>query len=167
MGGEVTEIVAALDPRVSIAIPSGAPPDLSLMGPHGNHPCWQWTNGDATEYIDMSDYLSLIAPRPVILETGKLDNTYSSYATPYAVEKENAWRARIAFGGDSANFVHDLHDGAHQYRVNDVSNENPNPVFIQVPQVIAPPGARRRSTAWEVNGETSSLDETLFDYLAR
>jgi dienelactone hydrolase len=167
MGGEVTEIVAALDPRVSIVVPAGAPPDLSLMGPHGNHPCWRWTNGDATEFIDMSDYLSLLAPRAVILETGKFDNTYSSYATPYAVEKENAWRARIAFGSDSANFAHDLHDGAHQYRVSDISDEDPDPSFIQVPQVIAPPGVRKRSPAWEVNGETSSLDETLFDYLSR
>jgi hypothetical protein len=167
MGAEVTELIAALDPRVTTAVPSSPPPDLSLMPIHGNHPCWQWMHGDANEFIDMSDYLALTAPRHVILESGKWDYTYSSHGLPYAVEKENAWRARIAYGNQASNFVHYLHSGAHQYRVGDSSDDSPTPDYIQVPQVIAPPNVLRRSFDWEVDGATVSLEQTLFDYLAK
>jgi hypothetical protein len=166
MGAEVTEIVSALDPRVTTAVPSGAPPDMALMVFHGNHPCWKWMHGDAVEFIDMSDYLALSAPRHVILESGKWDFVYSSFDTPYAVEKENAWRARVAYGDDAENFVHYLHSGGHQYRVGDSSDNSPSPGYIQVPQRIAPPGVNR-AVDWEVDGETVSLNKTLFDLLAR
>jgi hypothetical protein len=126
-----------------------------------------WMHGDALEFIDMSDYLALSAPRQVILESGKWDYVYSSYATPYAVDKENAWRVRVAYGDEAENFVHYLHSGGHQYRVGDSSNDSPSPVYIQVPQRIAPPGVRSRPVDWEVDGDTVSLDRTLFDLLAR
>jgi hypothetical protein len=167
MGGEVTELVGALDPRVTTAIPSGAPPDLSLMPLHGNHPCWQWMHGDANEFIDMSDYLALTAPRRVVVESGKWDYIYSSYSLPYVVEKENAWRARTAYGDEAANFVHYLHSSGHQYRVGDTTEAAAFPDYIQVPELIAPPVARRRSNDWKVDGATVSLDQTLFDLLAR
>lgn len=167
MGGGVTELVAALDPRVTIAIPAGAPPDLAVMAHHPNHACWWWTHGEPPEFIESSDLLALVAPRPVLLESGKWDYTYTSYATPYAVDKENAWRARIAYGDDAANFVHFLHSGGHEYRVGDVSADSPDPGYIQVPQVIAPPVLRRRTVDWEVDGETVSLKQTLFDYIGR
>jgi hypothetical protein len=120
-----------------------------------------------TEFVDMSDYLALIAPRKLLLETGKKDYTFSWYAMPFAVEKENAWRARIAYGAESGNFVHYLHSGEHQYRVGDASDQTPDPAYIQVPQLIAPPGVRKRPVDWELDGETMSLDQTLFDFLAR
>ncbi|MET0593628.1 MAG: dienelactone hydrolase family protein, partial [Polyangiaceae bacterium] len=167
MGGEITEIVTALDPRVTIAIPASAPPDLALMPVHGNHPCWQWSHGNATEFIEMSDFLALAAPRRVVLESGKTDYTYSSYAWPYAVEKENAWRARIAYGDDATNLLHYVHSGDHQFRVGDSSDDSPYPAYIQVPQQIAPPVSRRRTIDWELDGETVSIEQTLFDYLAR
>jgi dienelactone hydrolase len=167
LGGEVSQIMSALDPRVTTTISSGASPDLSLMKRHGNCPCWQWVHGDTTEFLEMSDYLALIAPRQVVLESGKWDYTYSGYASPFAVEKEHAWRVRTAYGDEAANFVHYLHSGGHQYRVGDVSGDSPAPAYIQVPQRIAPPGVRNRLADWEVDGETTSLQETLFDYLAR
>jgi hypothetical protein len=167
LGAEVTEIVTALDPRVTTAVPSGAPPDLPLMNFHFNHGCWNWMHGEAIDYIDMSDYLALSAPRQVILESGKWDFVFSSMATPYAVDKENAWRARVAYGDDAENFVHYLHSGGHQYRFGDSSADSPSPEYIQVPQRIAPPGVRTRAVDWEVDGETVSLDRTLFDLLAR
>jgi hypothetical protein len=167
MGGEITELVAALDPRVTIAIAASAPPDLALMPVHGNHGCWQWTHGNATEFIEMSDFLALAAPRRVVLESGKWDYTYSSYTWPYAVEKENAWRARIAYGTDATNLLHYIHQGDHQYRVGDSTVDSPYPAYIQVPQQIAPPVARKRTIDWELDGETVSIEQTLFDYLAR
>jgi hypothetical protein len=138
-----------------------------MMGLHGNHPCWRWAHGETLEFVETSDLLGMIAPRRLILESGKGDYTYSSYSAPYAVEKENAWRARIAYGEESGHLVHYLHSGAHQYRVGDSSDDDPYPAFIQVPQVVGPPGVRRRSPDWEVDGATVSLEQTLFDYLAR
>jgi dienelactone hydrolase len=167
MGAEVSELVGALDPRVTTVVPAGAPPDLSLMTLHGNHTCWQWVHADATEFVEVSDYLAMTAPRNVLMESGKADFTFSSYALPYAVEKETAWRARIAYGADASKFVHYLHSGAHQYRVGDSRDDSPNPDYIQVPQLTAPPSIRRWSNEWQVSGDTVSLDQTLFDYLAR
>jgi hypothetical protein len=167
MGGEITEIVAALDQRVAVAVAASAPPDLALMPVHGNHPCWQWTYGNANEFIDMSDFLALAAPRRVVVESGKSDWTYSSYMLPYAVEKENAWRARIAYGDDATNFLHYVHPGDHQYRVGDSSDESSSPAYLQIPRQIAPPVARRPAIDWQLDGETVSIDQTLFDYLSR
>jgi hypothetical protein len=166
LGGEVAAMVGALDPRVTTAIPASAPPDFSMVLLHGNHPCWKWVHGDATEFVEMSDFLSLNAPRRLVVESGKQDWTYSSYALPYALEKENAWRGRIAYGDQGASFVHYIHSSDHQFRVGDSSIETPYPVYIQVPQQIAPPGTRRRSADWEVDGATISLNQTLFDFLA-
>lgn len=167
LGGEVTELVGALDQRVTTSIPASAPPDLSMILIHGNHLCWQWTHGDATEYIEMSDFLALTAPRRLMLESGKADWTYSSYEFPYALEKENAWRGRIAYGDEASNLVHYIHSAHHQYRVGDSSEESPYPVYVQIPEQVAPPGARRRSIDWEVDGKTVSLNQTLFDFVAR
>jgi len=167
MGGAVTEIVSALDPRVTIAIPAGAPPDLSVMAHIGVHPCWLWLHGDPREFVDTSDYVALIAPRQVILESGSWDWLYSHYSLPFVVQKEHAWRSRIAYGDDAANFIHYLHSGGHEYRVGDVSTESPDPAYIRVPQVIAPPALPKRTIDWAVQGETVSLGQTLFDYLAR
>jgi dienelactone hydrolase len=167
MGGAVTEIVSALDPRVTIAIPAGAPPDLSVMAHIGVHPCWMWTHGDPREFVDTSDYVALMAPRPVILESGKWDWLYSNYSLPYAVQKEHAWRSRIAYGDDSAHFIHYLHSGGHEYRVGDVGTDSPEPAYIQVPRVTAPPASPKRTIDWAIKGETVSLGQTLFDYIGR
>jgi hypothetical protein len=167
MGGEVAALVGALDPRVTTSIPASAPPDLSMILIHGNHTCWKWMHGDATEYVEMSDFLALTAPRRMVLESGKMDWTYSSYSFPFALEKENAWRGRIAYGDQVGNFVHYVHSGAHQFRVGDSSPEAPYPVYIQVPQQVAPPGSPRRAVDWAADGETVSIDQTLFDFLER
>lgn len=167
LGGEVAAMVGALDPRVTTAIPASAPPDFSMVLLHGNHPCWKWAHGDTTEFVEMSDFFSLNAPRRLVVESGKLDWTYSSYAFPYALDKESAWRGRVAYGDQAASFVHYIHSSDHQFRVGDSSMDNPYPMYIQVPQQVAPPGTRRRSVDWEVDGSTVSLNQTLFDFLAR
>jgi len=165
MGGHVTEIASALDPRVTSVIPAGASPDLALMSFQGVHTCWLWSHGHPLEFIDTSDYLALIAPRQVVLEDGKWDWLYSHYTTRFVVQKEGARRARIAYGDEAANFVHFLHSGSHDYRVGDATEENPRPEFIQVPHLLAPPTERWRTGDWAVDGETVSLGKTLFDLL--
>src|SRR5262249_34284560 len=71
MGGEVTTLAGALDPRFSLSLPVGYSPDMGVMVYNGNHECWRWLNADIREYVDISDFYALTAPRPLIIETGK------------------------------------------------------------------------------------------------
>ena len=68
---------------------------------HGNHPCWRWLNADVREYVDTSDFYALTAPRPLIVETGKVDFTFSQFPQPFASDKQVLRRSRIAYGGVS------------------------------------------------------------------
>ena len=80
-------------------------------------------------HADISDYHALTAPRPLIVETGKIDGTYSrvrnqffcdNYA-PFAGDKTVARRARVAYdGNDRKKFIHYLHYHGHTYHVGDV-----------------------------------------------
>jgi hypothetical protein len=39
---------------------------------------------DNLEYVDTSDYHALVAPRPLIVQTGKQDDVYSKFTPPFA-----------------------------------------------------------------------------------
>lgn len=171
MGGEVTMLVGALDHRISLAIPAGYSPDMNVMAfPHEthstftlNHPCWQWLNADIREYVDASDYFSLVSPRPLIIETGKLDKTFSWRA--FAPDKQVARRLRVAYSDAPSKFIHYLHNDEHRYRFGDLGGTELN---VRVPEQIAPTTAF--STAWQSDSTTKELDpaqtdRTLFGYM--
>jgi hypothetical protein len=94
LGGEVATITAALDPRIVMATAAGYSPDMHVMDNYGNHPCYRWNNADIHEYVDVSDFEALIAPRPLVVETGLADGTFSPLATPWAADKQVTRRAR-------------------------------------------------------------------------
>ncbi|MFN0121811.1 MAG: alpha/beta hydrolase family protein [Blastocatellia bacterium] len=149
MGGELSTYVAALDTRIAMAVPSGFSPDLSVLKYRESHGCWNWSFADIREYIDAADLFALIAPRPLIIQSGKMDDVYSGYtmlpgseaarlwreATPeslktyamnlrvFAADKEVARRVRAAYGAAAGNFTHNLHYDWHYYHFGDL---NPN-----------------------------------------
>jgi dienelactone hydrolase len=164
MGGEITTITSALDTRVALSIPAAFSPDLGVLQYHGNHPCWRWLNADIREYVDTSDLFALIAPRPLIVETGKIDTTYSRFLPPFAADKEVVRRARVAYGGETGNLVHYLHYDQHNFHAGDVNPTHAAEANVRIPEVIQP--TAQRSSGWQMDGHTYALRGTLFDLVS-
>lgn len=173
MGGEITTIAGALDPRFSIVMPAGWSPDAGVFY-HCNaflpppHTCGNWVYADNLEYVDISDYHALVAPRPLIVQTGKLDDIYSKFTPLFAGDKAVARRSRIAYERtDVDKFIHYLHYDGHAYHVGETSSDDT--MFyennVRVPSIIKPqkPG----SLGWQTDPRTVNTGKTLFDYIKR
>jgi Prolyl oligopeptidase family len=172
MGGEITTIAAALEPRFSLVIPASWSPDAGVFY-HCNafisppHTCGNWVYADNLEYVDTSDYHALIAPRPLIVQTGKLDTVYSTFISPFVGDKAVARRSRIAYGNDVDKFIHYLHYDGHAYHIGEM-NGNPDPTAlyeqnVRVPNVISP--VSLGSLAWQTDPRTDDTNRTVFDFL--
>jgi len=196
MGGDASTWIGALDPRFSMIIPASFSPDFGVYLVHGNHPCWRWMNAEVREYIDDSDLLALMAPRPLIVVTGRADFTYSDFPEPYASDMEVMRRARVAYGGEVGNVIHYLDYDGHRYHVGDINptlpeqaattgprppGSAPPPIDmnlpeygVRVPRSIGPtaPGGSAlapttpNSIDWQTDGRTYPLRATLFDCIA-
>jgi dienelactone hydrolase len=164
MGGEVATWLGALDPRVTVTIPAGFSPDLSVMLYGGNHPCWRWTHGDVREYIDVSDLHALIAPRGLIVETGRQDVTYSRLATPFAGDKQVLRRARVAFSDAPERVVHYLHYDGHAYHFGEMGSPAVIEQGVHVPLVTAPQSPW--TLDWQRDSQTVVQNATLSDAIA-
>jgi hypothetical protein len=162
MGGEVTTWVGALDERFPLVVPAGFSPDLSVMSLHGNHECWMWQHADIREYLDVSDLHALIAPRTLVVETGRSDWTYSDFAEPFAGDKQVARRSRSAFADAPANFVHYLHYDEHHYHFGDVNPSWPSEEGLRVPTDLQP--VPSDATGWEIDSVTATLPSNLFGF---
>lgn len=160
MGGEVATLFGALDPRVDAVVTAGYAPDFAVMMYHGNHPCWRWLHADVLEYVDVSDYHALLAPRALVVETGKVDGTFSSLATPWADDKQVLRRSRVAWR-EARRVVHDLHDGAHVYHMGDPTLDASTMRGVMVSLRTAPDVVG--STLWQSDGETTLWPATVID----
>src|SRR5439155_1056208 len=78
----------ALDGDLAATVAAGYSGDLGVQLHHGNHACWRWLHGDVREYLDTSDLHALIAPRPLVVETGRDDATFSDHLPPYTADLE-------------------------------------------------------------------------------
>jgi dienelactone hydrolase len=164
MGGEISTITGALDARVAMDIPAAYSPDLGVVRYHGNHPCWRWLHADIMEYIDSSDLFALVAPRPLIIETGKVDPTYSRFRLPFASDKQVVRRARVAYAGETGNLVHYLHYDQHDYHAGDVNATHSSEAGVRIPEVTQPTSAW--SLEWQSDGRTYALRGSLFDLVS-
>jgi hypothetical protein len=161
MGGEVTTIGAAMDPRIAFAMPAGYSPDMNVMDTHGNHPCYGWKRADIHEYIDVSDYEGMIAPRPLVVETGLVDGTFSSLSAPFAADKQVTRRARLAYGPDAANLIHYLHYDAHNFHIGDFNPTNPSrPTGVRAATITGP--SSTSDMTWQTSSATSVRSPTLY-----
>ncbi len=164
MGGEITTFSAALEPRIALAVAAGFSPDLGVMLYHGNHPCWRWQHADVREYIEVADLHALIAPRPLVIETGKQDWVFSNLPEPFAASKQLfRWSSRAY--GQPNNFVHYLHYDGHHYHVGDLFSAGGAKLFVRVPVLSEPDSPY--TDAWETDGRTRLPNDqqfTLFDF---
>ena len=163
MGGTITTEAAALDPAFTYAVPAGFSPDLAMMDVNANHPCWKWQHGHVLDYIEASDMHALIAPRPLIVETGKIDTVYSLLRTPYSGDKQVARRSRVAYGQDVNNFVHYLHYDQHHFHVGGIDPTKQIAINVQSPVLIKPDPTDRLT--WQIDGNTAPAGDDLFAVL--
>jgi dienelactone hydrolase len=164
MGGEISTMTSALDTRLAMGIPAAFSPDLGVVRYHGNHACWRWMHAEISEYIDTSDLFALAAPRPLIVETGKADPTYSQFGAPFAADKQVVRRARVAYGGETGNLVHYLHYDRHNFHVGDVNPTHGTEVGVRIPEVVQPTAPW--SLEWQTDDRTHELRASLFDLIS-
>ena len=166
MGGEVASFAAALDTRIAAVVPAGFVPDLTVMAGNGNHPCWGWLVGNPLDYFSVADLHALIAPRPLVVETGLLDDKFSRFSPPFVAAKEVTRRSRAAFADAPEALVVYLHGDGHAYRFGDIgAADGAAPRFVSVPLVAGP--RAKGDLDWAADGTTVSLGATLGDELAR
>jgi len=159
MGGEVTAITAGLDPRIKMSIPAGYSPDMYVMDIFGNHPCYQWFRADIHEYVDVSDYLALTAPRLLLVQTGATDTIFSPLGFPG--DKQVVRRARAAYGADVAQIVHYLHHQGHEFHIGDIHPSDPSfPQDIRATSKTGPSFSGDQS--WQTDGTTFQRSPTLY-----
>jgi acetyl esterase/lipase len=164
MGGNVTAITGGLDPRFPIIVAAGYSPDLGVELYNGNHPCWHWQHGDVREYVDSSDYYALVAPRPLLIETGKQDYSYSQHDPPFSADKQVVRRTMAAYQGVEAPFNLYLHYDKHRYHVGDINPTSPTDQGVRVPALLAP--AVPWDLTWQTDPTTATIQPTLFAWIS-
>ncbi|HVV16468.1 MAG TPA: hypothetical protein VHH90_04630 [Polyangia bacterium] len=165
MGGEITDWVAAMDPRIGVAFATGNPSDLAVMRLHGNHPCWNWQRGDAREYYDPGDLNALVGARVLMRETGRVDYTYSNAAAPFATAKEVVRRAQPAFTAAGGQLIHYLHFDAHAFHVGEFCPAQDADDGVTVPTLQAPEAADPWSTTWASDAGTRMAAPSVFAFV--
>ncbi len=165
MGGEITDWVAAMDPRVAVTFAAGNPSDLAIMSLHGNHPCWMWQRGDAREYYDPGDLNALVGSRVLVRETGLQDYVYSSAPAPFAIAKEVVRRAQPAFAAAGGELIHYLHFDGHAFHVGLFCPDEGAAAGVTVPTLQAPDPADPWSTDWAADASTTMLVPSIFSLL--
>lgn len=163
MGGEITTLAGALDTRFAMILPAGYSTDLGLLT-YNRHRCWQGLHSDLRDYVDLSDLHALIAPRPLLVETGKKDPVFSLRSDPFASDKQVARRTRAAYAESVDKFVHYLHYDIHHYHVGDLNPSQSTEQGVRVPAVIEPEAPY--SLSWQTNPDTVTDGSTLFDWVA-
>ena len=111
MGGELSMLVSALDERVRVAMISGF-----LCTYHGlqieKTNCVCYTIPHIWDVCDMPEIAGLIAPRPLVIETGTQDGCF-----PWDAVNEAYGRLEdiyAAYGG-SDMLVRDIHEAGHRF----------------------------------------------------
>jgi dienelactone hydrolase len=179
LGGEIAAFTAAMTPTINLAVVSGFSPDLRVMHKRAeNHKCFEWFNGGfdrnsgttsvestlITEYIDESDIQALIAPRPLIVQTGVLDPTFSNgvpvggTSVYFASDKQVTMRAKIGYGALKQNHIHSLFnpglDGQRQHRFSAGLYTSGSSPPLRIPVVSPPLPVPMDDMTWQTSSST-------------
>ncbi|HVT09287.1 MAG TPA: hypothetical protein VHO67_17625 [Polyangia bacterium] len=165
MGGEITDLVGAMDPRIGSVVSAGSPADLAVMRLHGNHPCWEWQRGDAREYLDPGDLDALVAPRLVVRETGLADAVYSSAPAPFAIAKEVVRRAQPAFDAAGGRLIHYLHFDGHAFHAGQFCPAEGSADGVTIPEVGGPLAADPWATGWAADPDRTPVAPSIYAFL--
>lgn len=163
MGGEVTTWAAALDPGLWAANPIGYSPDTEVLRISGNHACYRWQHGDVDDYVSASDLHALIAPRPLLIETGIADRVFSRVATPFSGDLQVVNRSRTAWGSQAARLVHYLHPDEHRFRAGDSACGG---AALGVTEPVARGPSALDPVSWQLDITTQVVAHDVFSWLA-
>lgn len=110
-GGRMTTLTAALEPRIKVAVISGA---LNVFQERIAHPysCGAQVIPGLLQYGDVPEIAGLIAPRPCVFEVGKSDKLISPLWAEKALTRIH--RVYEAFGA-AENLELDRFDGGHRW----------------------------------------------------
>jgi dienelactone hydrolase len=110
-GGRMSMLTAALEPRIRLAVISGA---LNVMQERvgGRYSCGAQVIPGLLQYGDVPEIGSLIAPRPCVWEVGSRDTLIAPRWAEQALERLR--RAYRALGAEEQLHV-DRFDGGHQW----------------------------------------------------
>ena len=110
LGGELTMLLSAIDNRISVACISGyfsSHKSTYLSGLH----CGCGYSYGLAKYFEHIDMAALIAPRPLVIESGRSDETF---LIKEAVRSFKALSKIYSLIGSDSNVVHDVFDGGHE-----------------------------------------------------
>jgi dienelactone hydrolase len=114
-GGLQTLWLAALDDRIRCSVISGYFYGVkdSLLVLSGNCSC-NYVPG-LWEKVDMGDIGALIAPRPILVETGSRDDLNGERGVTNVVEQLEITKRAYALFGREDDVQHDIFDGEHMW----------------------------------------------------
>jgi hypothetical protein len=114
LGGEMAMWLGAMDTRVKATVSSGFLTTVDNMR-HGHCPCWNFPG--LTENFDFADVYSLISPRYLQCQNGKLERAPGGF--PVSIAEKAMGEIRECYGvfqkGDRAELV--VHPAGHVFDV--------------------------------------------------
>jgi len=115
-GGLQTLWAAALDRRIGCAVVSGYFYGYkeSLLDMHTNCSCNYVPH--LYEYVDMGDIAALIAPRPLLVETGTMDSLNGASGLANVRSQMRITRKAYRLLGAEKLLKHDIFEGEHMWR---------------------------------------------------
>ena len=114
-GGLQTLWASALDERIQCAIVSGYLYGYkeSLLDLHGNCSCNYVPH--LYEHVDMGDIGALIAPRPLLVETGTRDTLNGASGMKNVLSQMRIIKRAYSLLGAKKNLKHDIFEGEHRW----------------------------------------------------
>ena len=111
-GGTVTLFTAALDERVAAAVVSGYFSSWAESHKMPLNMCGSQVMFGMLGRLEHEDLGALIAPRPLLIESGRHDDLF-----PVATAAESVRRTRLVYDelGAGDRLVHDIFEGGHQW----------------------------------------------------
>jgi hypothetical protein len=107
---------------------------------------------------------ALIAPRPLVVQTGAMDNVFSTRTPPYSSDYQVMRRSRAVWTqAEGAGLSHYLHYDVHSYHFGDLRAFDATGLGVTA---AAPIVGSPATQAWETDGTTSVLSPTLFELIA-
>jgi dienelactone hydrolase len=115
-GGMQTLYAAALDRRISCAVISGYLVGFkaALLEPD-TLACADNVVPGLSAYMDMGDIAAMIAPRPLLIETGRQDPINGTGGVQNAISQVEVTRSAYRLLGSEDRLAHDLFEGGHRW----------------------------------------------------
>ncbi|MDH7601893.1 MAG: alpha/beta hydrolase family protein [Armatimonadota bacterium] len=111
-GGTMTLWTAALDKRIKAAVVSGYLSELEVFAVNKGNFCGSQFVPALRRYFDLADIAAMIAPRPLLIESGLNDSGFPIDASRRAFARvQKAYRVY----GVPERVEHDVFDGGHQF----------------------------------------------------